>query len=299
MNPINNENFDTEKIVFDTKVEGFWTVAWRSFRRKPLGMVGLIGLLLIVIFVIFSPFLAPYSPTMMDDMNILAPPTFAHPFGTDDYGRDVLSRIMWGGQETLGIAFIGMLLSAIVSLAIGIPIGYYGGVLDLLAMRVVDIFLAFPNILLVLSIVAILGPNLNTILIALTISSLPAGIRYSRGLVINLKNREFITSSRALGASSLSIMIEHLLPNMLATIIIFSCIGFGGGIMAVSGLSYLGLGAQPPSPEWGAMLSAGREYLSDGWWMAFFPGLAVSLTIVFVNILSYGLREALDPKMRQ
>jgi peptide/nickel transport system permease protein len=196
------------------------------------------------------------------------------------------------------VALIALTVAGVGGVLFGIISGYYGGVVDSFIMRIVDILLAFPFILLVLSIVAALGPNLGTVLIALGISSIPGVSRFVRGSVLAAKNSEYVTAAQVLGATDSYIMFTQILPNIMAPLIIYSTLGLGGLIMATAGLSYLGLGAQPPSPEWGAMLNYGRTYLRDAWWMSVFPGLAIFAAVLFINLLGDGLRDALDPKLR-
>jgi peptide/nickel transport system permease protein len=278
--------------------ESLWRSAWRSLRQNAVGMFGLIGFLLILLTVILAPVLAPSDPTAMDFDHILEPPSSAHLLGTDDLGRDILSRVIWGGRESLRVALLAVLVAGLGGIVLGVVSGYYGGRVDATMMRIVDVLLAFPSILLVLSIVAALGPNLGTVLIALGIASIPGVTRFVRGTVLAAKNSEYVLAARVLGATDRFIMSTQILPNIMAPLIIYSTLGLGGAILTTAGLSYIGLGAQPPSPEWGAMLNYGRDYLQDAWWMSVFPGAAVFLVVLCVNLLGDGLRDALDPKLR-
>lgn len=281
-----------------TSCESQWRIAWRMLRRDFVAMCGLIGILLTILLTILAPVLAPYDPEQMDFQSLLQPPSAEHPFGTDDLGRDVLSRVLWGGRESLRVGITGVALALAGGVVIGLISGYYGGFVDSLIQRLIEIMLAFPSILLVLSIVAVLGPNLITVLIALGISAIPRYSRLVRGSVLSAKNCEYVTAAHVVGAPGGTIMRRHILPNVLAPIIIYSTLGLGSAIMTTAGLSYIGLGAQPPSPEWGAMLNYGRSYLRDGWWMSVFPGLGIFVAVLCVNILGDGLRDALDPKLR-
>lgn len=291
---IHNEDVQTVKSAN----ENFYYYAWRVFRKNKTGMLSLIYMFLVVLFVALAPLIAPYKPNEMDFENILSAPSRQHIMGTDDFGRDIFSRILWGGRDTLIIAFLAEILADVSCLAIGLFIGYRGGKIDLIFMRIIDVFMAFPSILLMLTIVAILGPGITTIFVAIAVSSIPKGVRFARALVLELKAREYVAAARSMGASAGFVMLEHLLPNMLPTIIVFAALGFGGSIMVTAGLSYLGLGPQPPSPEWGAMLNSGRNYLGQAWWMSFFPGLVVSSVIFAINLLGNALRDALDPKLK-
>jgi peptide/nickel transport system permease protein len=281
-----------------TAGESLWRSAWRTLRHHPTGMIGLVGLAILLSLVALAPMLAPADPTAMNLANTLQPPNAQHPFGTDDLGRDILSRVLWGGQESLRVALLAILIAALGGITLGLVAGYFGGITDALIMRIVDVFLAFPTILLLLSIVAALGPNLGTVLIALGVSFIPNVSRFVRGTVLATKNREYVTAARVVGAPDARIMLIHILPNILAPLIVYATVGLGTAIILTAGLSYLGLGAQPPSPEWGAMLNYGRNYLHDAWWMSVFPGVAIFAAVLFVNLLGDGLRDALDPKLR-
>jgi peptide/nickel transport system permease protein len=261
-------------------------------------MIGLVGFWLLLLVVVLAPIIAPFDPTEMDYEHLLEPPSQTHFLGTDDLGRDILSRVLWGGRESLRVALLALIVAAIGGIVLGLVSGYFGGWIDGVMMRLVDVLLAFPSMLLVLSIVAALGPNLGTVLIALGASAVPGVARFVRGTVLATKNCEYVTAAQVLGATHTYILFTQILPNITAPLIIYSTLGLGSLIMATAGLSYIGLGAQPPSPEWGAMLSDGREYLRDAWWMSVFPGLAISLAVLFINLLGDGLRDALDPKLK-
>jgi peptide/nickel transport system permease protein len=275
-----------------------WAMAWHSLRRNRLALFGLTVLVLLAAMTILAPWVAPYDPTKMDYNNLVAPPGSVHLFGTDDLGRDILSRVIWGGRESLHVAVIAILISLTGGLVLGLISGYYGGIVETLIMRVADVFLAFPSILLMLSIVAVLGPSLTTVLIALAISQIPAYTRIVRASVLGAKNLEYVTAARVVGTSNRRIMSRHILPNIVSPLIVYSTVMLGGMIYVTTGLSYIGLGAQPPSPEWGAMLNYGRVYLREAWWMSVFPGAAIFVAVLSVNLLGDGLRDALDPKSR-
>jgi ABC-type dipeptide/oligopeptide/nickel transport system permease subunit len=278
--------------------EGFWRASWRSLRRHPAGMVGLVGLSVLVLVVLTAPLLTRTDPTAMDYDHLLSPPGASYLFGTDDLGRDVFSRVLWGGRESLRVSLLAVLIAALGGTVVGMVSGYLGGWVDGVIMRLADTLLAFPAILLVLSIVAVLGPSLTTVLVALGVSSIPGISRFVRGLVLPVKNLEYVAAARSTGAGRARIMVLHILPNILGPIIVLSTLGLGQAIILTAGLSYIGLGAQPPSPEWGAMLNHGRDYLAEAWWMSVFPGAAIALAVLFINLLGDGLRDALDPKMR-
>ncbi len=266
--------------------------------ENKLAMTGLVTLLLAFSLVILAPVVATHDPMAMDYSAVLKPPSAAHLFGTDDLGRDIFSRVFYGGRESLRVGFLGISIALVGGLIFGIISGYFGSWVDLLIQRIVEVFLAFPTILLLLSIIAALGPGLTTVLIALGVSSIPRYIRLIRGSVLAVKNMEYITSARVIGATNSRIMSKHILPNILGVMVVYTAVGFGGAIMVTAGLSYIGLGAQPPSPEWGAMLNYGRSFMRTAWWMSIFPGLAVTLVVMSINLLGDGLRDAFDPRSK-
>ncbi len=273
-----------------------WTLARaRFFKNKP-AVVGLIFLLLLILSALLAPLLATHSPTEIDYDYVRKSPNREHIFGTDNLGRDIFSRVLWGGRESLRVGLFAVVISIVGGTALGLFSAYVGGAVDYVIQRFVELTMAFPTILLLLSIVAALGPNLTTILIAIGISGIPGYSRLMRGSVLQVKNLEYITAAHVIGAGDGRIMFRHMLPNVLAPIIIYGTLGLGGGIMMTAGLSYLGLGAQPPSPEWGAMLNLSRGYMRSAPWMSIFPGLAVSIGVFSINLIGDGLRDALDPK---
>jgi len=276
-----------------------WWLAAQMFLHSQLAMIGFIGLSLLILSAIFAPLLAPYPPTQLDYDHPLEAPSSAHWMGTDDLGRDIFSRVLYGGRESLKVGLIGVTIAVIGGVCLGMLAGFYGGWLDNLIMRIVDIMLAFPYILLLLSIVAVLGPGLGTVMIALGLAGIPFYTRLIRGSVLAAKNFEYVTAARVVGVSPFAIMFRHILPNIIAPVIVYATLDLGGSIMATSGLSYIGLGAQPPSPEWGAMLNAGRKFIMQAGWMSIYPGLMIFFAILFVNLIGDGLRDAFDPKLRR
>jgi peptide/nickel transport system permease protein len=251
---------------------------------------------LIITLVTAAPLITRHTPEEMNYSAALQPPSPEYPFGTDDLGRDVFSRVMYGGRESLKVGFIGVFVALFGGVLLGVWSGYTGGWVDTLTQRVTEVFLAFPAMLLLLSIVAILGPGLVTIIIALGIASIPVYSRMVRGSVLSVKEMEYVTAAQALGADGFRIMKNHIIPNIIGPILIYGTLGLSGAILLTAGLSYIGLGAQPPSPEWGAMLNYGRGYLATAWWMSIFPGLGIFFSVLGINMLGDGLRDALDPK---
>lgn len=276
-----------------------WQIAWRHLRRNPLALFGLYVLLSLVMIALAAPILTPIDPTDMDYESILAAPSPRHIFGTDDLGRDIFSRVLWGGRESLRVGLLAVAIAVIGGTIVGMISGYFGGNADMLIQRVQEIITAIPSILLILSILAVFGVGLNTALVALGIVSIPWFSRIARGATLAIKSMEYISAAQALGANHVRILVLHVLPNIAAPLISAATLALGYAIMAAAGLSYIGLGAQPPSPEWGAMLNAGSGYLRDAWWMSIFPGLFLFFTVLSINLLGDGLVVALDPKLRQ
>jgi len=273
-------------------------LAFRRLSKNKFAMAGFWLVILILALVTCAPLLTSRAPDEMDYNAVLQPPSVEHPFGTDDLGRDVYTRVLYGGRESLKVGFIGIFIALTGGTLLGVWIGYSGGWVDTLVQRIIEVFLAFPVMLLLLSIVAILGPSLTTIIIALAVSSIPAFSRLVRGSVLSVKEMEYVTAAQALGADGFRIMRLHILPNIIGTILIYSTLGLSSAILLTAGLSYIGLGAQPPSPEWGAMLNYGRGYLASAWWMSIFPGLGIFFSVLGINMLGDGLRDALDPKAK-
>ncbi|MGQ9583854.1 MAG: ABC transporter permease [Anaerolineae bacterium] len=277
--------------------DSLFVIALRQLRRNQgavLGMGIIIGLVLVAI---LAPFIAPHDP-IKQSPNSLEPPSRVHPMGTDLYGRDVLSRIIFGTGISLQIGVIAVAIGGISGVLLGLIGGYYGGWIDMLEMRLIDILLAFPGLLLALSIVAVLGPSVMNLMIAVGISSIPEYARLVRGSVLSAKENVYVDAARVVGCGSTRIMFGHILPNVVAPVIVLATLGVGRAILLAAALSFLGLGAQPPTPEWGSMLSSGRDYLRQAWWVTTFPGLAIVVTVLAVNMLGDGLRDALDPRLR-
>ena len=304
--PENNQNTDMARQAINADLTpgrkkvsySPWKLALLRLWDNKLSLIGLAVVLIVILIVVLAPYIATHDPRFIDYNAVLKPPSSSHYFGTDDLGRDIFSRVVWGGRESLRVGFMGITIALVGALILGVSTGYAGGIVDDITQRVIEVFMAFPTILLLLSIVAILGPNLTTVMIALGISVIPGYTRLVRGSVLAVKNMEYITSARLVGAKDLRIMLSYILPNMMGPILVYTTLGLGGAIMTTAGLSYIGLGAQPPSPEWGAMLNNGRSYLRTAYWMSIYPGLAVFIVVLCINIFGDGLRDALDPKTR-
>ena len=266
--------------------------------KNPGAVAGAVALLAIILLTVLAPVLAPYDPIRQDTQAIRQGPSLSHPFGTDSFGRDVLSRVMYGGRYSLPVGLVAVGVASFFGVLTGLAAGYYGRWVDSIIMRIVDMMLAFPGILFVMAIVAILGGSLFNLMLAVGIAAIPEYTRVVRGSVLSVRESEYITATRVLGASNWSIMLKHILPNILPPIIVLATLGIAGAIILGSTLSFLGLGIQPPTPEWGNMLSDGRTILRTAWWASFFPGLAIMVTVLAINLLGDGLRDALDPRLR-
>ncbi len=257
------------------------------------------GLILALALVaLFGASLAPYDPMAMDFTARFAPPSWAHPFGTDDFGRDVFSRVLYGAAVSFQVAFIAVGISGVVGVALGLTAGYRGGWLDEVIMRAMDVLFAFPAVLLAITVMAILGRGVENAMIAIAIVYAPIFARVTRGAVISVRDREFVTAARALGQSQVRIMLRHVLPNALGPIIVQTSLSLAFAILAEAALSFFGLGTQPPDPSWGRMLSEGRGFLQQAPWMGIFPGLAIMVSVLGFNTLGDGLRDVLDPRFR-
>ncbi len=277
---------------------GFYADAWRRLRRNPAAMVGLVILGLFGALAALAPVVAPADPIVQDLNARLLPPTWHHWLGTDDLGRDLLSRIIYGGRISLTVGMVSVGFALGVGSLLGLTAGFYGGWSDSMTMRVMDIMLAFPATLLAIFIVGIRGPGLNNAMLAIGVINIPIFARIVRGSVLRVRQEDFVDAARALGAGQRRILGRHILPNTFAPIIVQTTLGIGSAVLETAALSFLGLGAQPPTAEWGAMLTNTREYLRDAPWVATFPGIAILLTVVGSNLLGDGLRDALDPRLR-
>lgn len=270
----------------------------RQLRRNPSVMVGAIILLSLIGIAILAPVIAPYDPTDPNPRVRTQSPSRDHFFGTDELGRDVFSAVIWGARISLRVGLISMGIGATIGTLVGLLSGFYGRWVDTILMRLVDILLAFPGILLAITFVAMLGPGLNNVMIAVGIANIPRFARVVRGSVLGVKNLTYIEAAESIGTPGRIIMFKHVLPNVLSPIIVMATLGIASAILSAAGLSFLGMGAQPPTPEWGAMLSNARNYLREAWWWATFPGLAIMVTVLAMNLLGDGLRDTLDPRLR-
>jgi len=286
--------FDAPRLRGDAR--GFGALAWRQLRRDPVLLAALAAILAVIGAAVLAPLLAPHDPTRADPRIRLAPPgTVGHVLGTDQLGRDVLSRVMWGGRISLIVGIVPVVLSAVGGTAVGVIAGYYGGVVDATITRVLDVLFAFPAILLALAIVSALGPSIYNAMMAITVVAIPSFARLVRSSVLVARARLFVEAARSLGANNSRIIVQHILPNTVSPVIVYGTLETGKTIIFAAALSFLGLGVQPPTAEWGAMLSEGRTVLATAWAVATVPGIMIFLVSLSFNILGDGLRDALDP----
>jgi peptide/nickel transport system permease protein len=268
-------------------------------RRNRLALLGFGVLAILVFTAVFADFIAPYDYAAQDLMESFEPPSGKHWFGTDEFGRDILSRIIYGGRISLQVGIVAVALALFIGGALGAAAGYYGGRIDEIVMRTMDILISVPRILLSIAIAAVLGPGMLNLMIAIAIAATPAFARVIRGAILSIIGNEYVEAARCMGATDTWIIVRHILPNCTGSIIVLATLDVATAILAASSLSFLGLGIQPPYPEWGAMLSAARGYLRDDAYMTIFPGLAIMITIMSLNFLGDGLRDAFDPKQKR
>lgn len=274
---------------------------WKGVRRAlrhPLIVTGGLILVLVGVAALFGRQLAPYDPELMDFTALFAPPSPAHLFGTDEFGRDVFSRVLYGAAVSYRVAFVAVFISATVGVFLGAIAGFYGRWLDEVVMRLMDILFAFPAVLLAITVMAILGRGVTNAMIAIAVVYIPIFARVTRGAVLSVRGREFVSAARALGQNDGTILFKHILPNALGPVIVQTSLSLAFAILAEAALSYFGLGTQPPEASWGRMLSEGRSYFAQAPWMGIFPGLAIMLSVMGFNFVGDGLRDLLDPRLK-
>lgn len=272
---------------------------WRRFRNNKLAMVGLVIVLVIVLSAVFADLIAPYDYDKQSYEDRFLLPCVEHPFGTDNYGRDLLSRIIFGGRISLLVSLLGLVIALAIGAVLGATAGYFGGAYETTIMRLMDILMAIPPTLLAVSVSALLGSGVFNTALAVAISGVAPSSRMLRATVLSIREQEFVEAARARGSGHLRIIFRQILPNTLSPLIVDSTLRIGGNIMMISGLSFIGLGVQPPTPEWGSILNTGREFITTFWPMITFPGLAIMLTMFGFNVMGDGLRDALDPKLKR
>lgn len=275
-----------------------WSEFWRKFKRQPMALAALAFIVLLVAVAVLAPWISPYdAENFFDYDRVNTPPSAAHWFGVDPLGRDIFSRILMGARISLATGFVSVALGAVVGTALGLVAGFYGGWWDRLIMRMCDVLFAFPGILLAIAVVAILGSSMTNVVVAVSVFSVPAFARLVRGNTLALKNLTYIEATRSIGAGDLTILLRHILPGTLSAIVVYFTMRMGTSIITAASLSFLGMGAQPPTPEWGAMLNEARADMVNAPHVALFPSLAIFFTVLAFNMLGDGLRDALDPKI--
>lgn len=277
---------------------GPWRLAWRKLVHNRIAMLGLTTVLFFVLLAIFAPWIAPNDPIATSWGAIRKPPSAHYWFGTDELGRDVLSRVVWGTRASLMAGVVSVTISLVLGVVIGMAAGFFGGLVDSIISRITDAFLACPFLILAIAMAAFLGPSLSNAMIAIGVSAAPIFVRLTRAQVINVKVEDYIEAARAVGCSPLRIAVSHILPNITAPVIVQSTLAIAAAVIAEASLSFLGLGQQPPAPSWGSMLNTAKNFMDNAPWMAIWPGLAIFVLVLAFNLLGDGLRDALDPRHR-
>jgi peptide/nickel transport system permease protein len=273
--------------------------AARFLRRNPLLCIGLAIVGSMVLAALFAPFIAPYDPLKLNLDALFQPPSFSHPFGADGYGRDVFSRMLYGARVSLWVGFVSVGISVGIGAALGLVAGYFRGIVDECVMRFVDVMLCFPSFFLILAVIAFLEPSLLNIMIVIGLTSWMGVARLVRAETLSLRERDFISAARLAGASAPRILFRHILPNALGPVLVSATFGIAGAILVESALSFLGIGVQHPMPSWGNMLLEGKQSLEGAWWLSFFPGLAILLTVLGYNLIGESLRDLFDPRLKK
>jgi peptide/nickel transport system permease protein len=293
-----NKNLQTPIEPVEEKAVSPWLEAWRSFRKNKLAVIGALIVIFFILLAIFAPLIAPEGINEQKLAKRLLAPSSEHWFGTDDFGRDIFSRVVYGARISLWVGFLAVMGSIVVGCLLGIIAGYYGKWVDTIISRFFDILLAFPSILLAIAIVAVLGPSLRNALIAIAIINIPNFGRLIRSRVLSVKQEEYIMAAKAVGMKNSRILLHHVMPNSIAPIIVQGTLAIATAIIEAAALGFLGLGAEAPNPEWGKMLSDAKAFLTQAPWTMIFPGLAIMLTVLGFNLMGDGLRDALDPRMK-
>lgn len=278
--------------------QGLWADAFRRLVKSRGATSGGVIFGLFVFMALAAPLLTPYDPIRLNVVESLEPPSARHWLGTDQFGRDVLARVIYGARVSMAMGVVAVTISVVLGLALGLVSGYYRGTVDLLVMRLVDVMLAFPGILLALVIIAVLGPNLGSAMIAVGVSGMPLFVRVVRSSTLTVRALQYVEAAQAAGSSDARVLVRHVLPNVLTPVIVLVTLGIPAAIVAGAALSFLGLSVKPPTPDWGEMLSKGRAFMGTAWWLSTFPGLAIAVIVLAINRFGDGLRDALDPRLK-
>jgi peptide/nickel transport system permease protein len=288
------------KITNDGKAEQetLSLLFWKRFRKNKLGLLGAFIVLFLFVVAVFAPWIAPYDPGQIRIKKVLEEPSMEHPFGTDSLGRDVLSRMIWGSRISLLVGFVAVGIAAAIGIFLGALAGYYGRWIDNLIMRFVDIMLCFPTFFLILAVIAFLEPSIWNIMIVIGVTNWMGVARLVRAEFLSQKERDYAVAERALGAKDFRIIFRHLLPNAMAPVLVSATLGVAGAILTESALSFLGIGVQPPTPSWGNILTAGKDNIDIAWWLSFYPGMAILVTVLGYNLLGEAIRDSIDPRLK-
>jgi len=273
------------------------SIIWDRYKENRLAVAGLFVILAIATMAVSAPLIAPYNPTAIDVYNVLSAPGISHLLGTDELGRDVLSRMIWGSRVSLKVGFVAVGIAISIGIIIGALSGFYGGKTDAVLMRFVDIMLAFPTFFLILAIIAVVESSISTIMIVIGFTGWMDVSRLVRAEILGLKERDFVLAAKAIGANDFRVIFRHILPNALSPVFVSATFGVAGAILVESGLSFLGLGIRPPEPSWGNILASGKDYITVAWWLSLYPGFAILITVLSYNLVGEGLRDALDPRL--
>jgi peptide/nickel transport system permease protein len=277
----------------------FYAVFWKCFRRNRFALAGAVVVTILFAVSLLAPVITPWDPAAINAYQVLLPPSASHWMGTDELGRDVFSRVIFGTRISLYVGFVAVGIAVAIGTIVGLVAGFYGGWIDTLLMRFVDIMLCFPTFFLILAVIALLEPSIWNIMLIIGITGWMGVARLVRAEVLSIKERDYIMAARSIGASDLRIIFRHILPNAAAPMLVAATLGVGGAILTESALSFLGIGVQPPIPSWGNILTSGKDYLEFAWWLSLFPGLAILVTVLAYNLLGEGIRDALDPRLHR
>ena len=283
----------------DQTYQSYWSISWNIFKKNKVAMVCLFIVILLCLIALFAPLIAPYDPNKQVLTDRLMKPCGQHWFGTDDLGRDIFSRIIYGCRVSLSVGIISQIIATVIGYTMGVCSGYFGGKVETIIMRLMDIWSSLPSILLCILISAVLGSGFFNTVLALSVGNVPIGVRLIRGQILSERSKEYLEAAESIKCSKASIMFRHLLPNVISPVIVDATMGIGMTITMAAALSYIGLGVQPPTPEWGAMLADARSHILNYPYLIMFPGLIIALTVLAINLIGDGLRDALDPKLRK
>jgi len=272
-------------------------VFWKRFKTNRLAVAGGIIVLALFFVAIFAPLVSPYNPNDIDRKHVLDPPGMKHPFGTDDLGRDILSRMIWGARISLSVGFVAVGIATIIGMIVGALSGYYGGWTDRIMMRFIDIMLTIPTFFLILAVIAFIGAGIWNIMIVIGVTSWMGVARLVRAEFLSIRQREYVLAAKALGASDFRIIFRHIMINSMAPVLVSAVLGIAGAVLVESALSFLGIGIQPPTPSWGNILTLGKDNIEIAWWLSVFPGLAILITVLGYNLLGEGIRDSIDPRL--